>query len=405
MRTAVGFLKEKKNEIVLYVVLVGTFSVISYLYDIRMDAVGYAVRLSLVWLLLSGIWEYLKFAGKHKRLLEAERRLNIGGRELSGADHQTADVDILRASGTRTAGADTLHTDIDSAFPGAGSLIEDDYKRIITRLYEAGREAESEGRIARQEMMDYYGMWVHQIKTPIAAMHVLLQAAGESQAEGQYTREMRLELFKIEQYVEMVLTYLRMEDMSSDLSFEVCELDSVIRQAIRKYSQTFILKKIKLQYTAVETKVLTDEKWLVFVIEQLLSNALKYTHSSISVYMADYAPAVYEEDMQEEKGSESPKNGGDLPSKEQGSLGRMGKKRCLVIEDNGIGICQEDLPRVFEKGFTGYNGRTDKKSTGIGLYLCKSVMDKLRHQMWIESEVGKGTKVYLSLARKPAWYE
>ena len=107
--------------------------------------------------------------------------------------------------------------------------------------------------------------------------------------------------------------------------------------------------------------------------------------------MADYAPAVYEEDMQEEKGSESPKNGAALPSKEQGSLGRMGKKRCLVIEDNGIGICQEDLPRVFEKGFTGYNGRTDKKSTGIGLYLCKSVMDKLRHQMWIESEVGEGS--------------
>lgn len=403
MRTAVVFLKEKKNEIVLYTVLVGTFSVVSYLYDIRMDAVEYALLLSVVWLLLSGIWEYLKFAGKHKRLLEAERSLNLNRKELTGADHQTVDVDLLRVSGIWTAGADTL--------------IEEDYQRIIMRLYEAGSEAESAGRIARQEMMDYYGMWVHQIKTPIAAMHVLLQAASESQVEDERTagehwkdKEMKLELFKIEQYVEMVLTYLRMEDMSSDMSFEICELDSVIRQAVRKYSQMFILRKIKLDYVPVETKILTDEKWLVFVVEQILSNALKYTHSysvnerscsmedadmnveqgRISIYMEEYEPAQH--------GS-----GVDI-TESYGAVSR-GKKRCLVIEDTGIGICPEDLPRVFEKGFTGYNGRKDKKSTGIGLYLCKAVMDKLRHQIWIESEAGEGTKVYLSLARENMRHE
>lgn len=403
MRTAVVFLKEKKNEIVLYAVLVGTFSVVSYLYDIRMDAVEYALLLSVVWLLLSGIWEYLKFAGKHKCLLEAERSLNLNRKELTGADHQTVDVDLLRVSGIWTAGADTL--------------IEEDYQRIIMRLYEAGSEAESAGRIARQEMMDYYGMWVHQIKTPIAAMHVLLQAASDSQVEDERTarehwkdKEMKLELFKIEQYVEMVLTYLRMEDMSSDMSFEICELDSVIRQAVRKYSQMFILRKIKLDYVPVETKILTDEKWLVFVVEQILSNALKYTHSysvnerscsmevadmnveqgRISIYMEEYEPAQH--------GS-----GVDI-TESYGAVSR-GKKRCLVIEDTGIGICPEDLPRVFEKGFTGYNGRKDKKSTGIGLYLCKAVMDKLRHQIWIESEAGEGTKVYLSLARENMRHE
>ncbi len=397
------FLKEKKNEIVLYAVLVGTFSVVSYLYDIRMDAVEYALLLSVVWLLLSGIWEYLKFAGKHKRLLEAERSLNLNRKELTGADHQTVDVDLLRVSGIWTAGADTL--------------IEEDYQRIIMRLYEAGSEAESAGRIARQEMMDYYGMWVHQIKSPIAAMHVLLQAASESQVEDERTagehwkdKEMKLELFKIEQYVEMVLTYLRMEDMSSDMSFEICELDSVIRQAVRKYSQMFILRKIKLDYVPVETKILTDEKWLVFVVEQILSNALKYTHSysvnerscsmedadmnveqgRISIYMEEYEPAQH--------GS-----GVDI-TESYGAVSR-GKKRCLVIEDTGIGICPEDLPRVFEKGFTGYNGRKDKKSTGIGLYLCKAVMDRLRHQIWIESEAGEGTKVYLSLARENMRHE
>ena len=121
------------------------------------------------------------------------------------------------------------------------------------------------------------------------------------------------------------------------------------------------MKKIKLDYETVNSRVLTDEKWLVFVLEQLLSNALKYTRSGrISIHME-------------------------------------GKE--LVVEDTGIGIQAEDLPRVFEKGFTGYNGRTDKKSTGIGLYLCKSVMDKLRHQIRIESEVGIGTKIYLNLTR------
>lgn len=138
---------------------------------------------------------------------------------------------------------------------------------------------------------------------------------------------------------------------------------------------------------------MTDEKWLVFVLEQILSNALKYTKNSgergrISIYMED---GVY---VEQENNPEI----NSMNSSEE-------TERCLVVEDNGIGISPEDLPRVFEKGFTGYNGRTDKKSTGIGLYLCKSVMDKLRHQIWIESEVGKGTKVYLSLTRKAMRHE
>ena len=161
--------------------------------------------------------------------------------------------------------------------------------------------------------------------------------------------------------MEMVLVYLRMENMSADLSFEQSVLDDLIRQVIRKYSRQFIIQKIKLNYETINSRVLTDEKWMVFVLEQLLSNALKYTRSGyISIYM---------------------------------------EKKELVIQDTGIGIEAEDLPRVFEKGFTGYNGRTDKKSTGIGLYLCKSIMDKLRHQIRIESEVGVGTKVYLNLTR------
>ena len=199
----------------------------------------------------------------------------------------------------------------------------------------------------------------------------MIQSLEEERADLPYVREMKLELFKVEQYVEMVLSYLRMEDMSGDLVFEEYSLDEIVRQAVRKYSRMFILKKIRLDLGPLDHQVLTDEKWLVFVVEQILSNALKYTkEGGISIYMTSYR---------------------DRP--------------VLAIEDTGIGISAEDLPRVFEKGFTGYNGRADKKSTGIGLYLCKKIMDRLHHNIYIESQEGQGTKVYLYLEREQGFLQ
>jgi len=213
-------------------------------------------------------------------------------------------------------------------------------------------------QIEKKEMEEYYMLWAHQIKTPIAAMNILLQS-GELNP-----RELSAELFKIEQYVEMVLGYLRTEQMTSDLTLKKYDLFNMIRQAIRKYSRLFILQKIKLNLEEMDYQVITDEKWLLFAIEQILSNALKYTkEGSISIYM----------------------------SKE--------RKDTLVIEDTGIGISPEDLPRVVEKGFTGYNGRDHKKSTGLGLYLSKEILGKLNHQLKLESKVGVGTKVYIYLGR------
>ena len=139
-------------------------------------------------------------------------------------------------------------------------------------------------------------------------------------------------------------------------------LDNLIKQALKKYSRMFAMQKLALHYEALRVTVTTDEKWLVFVLEQILSNALKYTvEGSISIYMED---------------------------------------DWLVIEDTGIGICSEDLQRICEKGFTGYNGRSDKKSTGIGLYLCKQIIEKLRCQIRVESKLGKGTRVLLYLMKE-----
>lgn len=165
--------------------------------------------------------------------------------------------------------------------------------------------------------------------------------------------------------MEMVLGYLRTEDMASDIRFEEMDMDSLIREQIHKFARIFIGKKLSLEYQEVSETVLTDEKWLGFVLGQILSNALKYTKKGkISIYMS------------------------------------ISRPHTLVIEDTGIGIRAEDLPRVFEKGFTGYNGREENRSTGIGLYLCGKIMKRLDHGIRIESELGKGTKVFLELGRK-----
>lgn len=304
------FLKSKQNELLCYIGSMLLFVIVLFLYDVRTDAIQYGLLLSTVLFLLNLTLQFFKF----------QKRLS-----------------------------------------------EQDYQNIIKNLKEQNSELKSQERIFKQEMSDYYSMWVHQIKTPIAAMHVLQQTLEEEYPEQKYIKEIKLELFKIEQYVEMVLTYLRMGEMSGDLKFEKYSLDAIVRQVIRKYSQMFILRKIHLQYAKTSQCIVTDEKWLQFVLEQVLSNALKYTKDGGMIF-------IYTEEKE--------------------------NKKCLVIEDSGIGIQAEDLPRVFEKGFTGYNGRADKKSTGIGLYMCKKIMERLNHQIWIESEVDKGTKVYLDLARE-----
>lgn len=245
------------------------------------------------------------------------------------------------------------------ALPPPEDELELLFQNMLKELNSQRMKAESGKQKFYAEITDYYTMWVHQIKTPIAAIRLLLQE------EGERNKAALSELFKVEQYVEMVLGYLRTEDMSTDIKFREVPLDSVIRDQIHKYARIFIGKKLALEYNGVDEMVLTDSKWLGFVIGQLLSNALKYTRcGKISIYMSESRPHT------------------------------------LVIEDTGIGISQEDVPRVFEKGFTGNNGREESRSTGIGLYLSAKIMKKLGHGISIESKQNEGTKVYLALGRK-----
>lgn len=239
-------------------------------------------------------------------------------------------------------------------------------KRTEQYEKESKEKQESNSKESRQweelqEKQDFFALWAHQIKTPIAALNLLLQG------EKQDAAVCRQELFKIESYVEMALNYLRFEEMSNDLVLERNSLEQLVRQVVKKYAAIFIYNHISIQLEHLDYTVLTDEKWFCFALEQILSNALKYTEKGGTIQI--------------------------FTKQESNQL-------WLVIEDNGIGIWEEDLPRVFERGFTGYNGRADKKSTGIGLYLCKKVMRQLRHQIRIESKVGVGTQVFLGLARE-----
>lgn len=208
-----------------------------------------------------------------------------------------------------------------------------------------------------QEKQDFFALWAHQIKTPIAALNLLLQG------EKQDTVACRQELFKIESYVEMALNYLRFEEMSNDLVLERNSLEQLVRQVVKKYAAIFIYNHISIQLEHLDYTVLTDEKWFCFMLEQILSNALKYT-----------------------------KQGSVKISAEESENGLK-----VSVKDTGIGIRKEDLPRIFEKGFTGYNGRMDKKASGLGLYLCKGVCEKLGHEIRVVSEEGEGTTVILTL--------
>ena len=213
-------------------------------------------------------------------------------------------------------------------------------------------------RAARwEDMTAYYTAWVHQIKTPIAAMRLTLQGEDTPAA-----RRLMTELGRVEQYVDMALTYLRLEEGGSDYVIRTCAVDDVVRAAVRRFAGEFIDRRIALDYTPVEWETVTDGKWLTFVVEQLLSNALKYTGQDGTV-------RIYRE-------------GDDL-----------------CIRDSGMGIAPEDLPRVFDMGYTGQNGRLDRRSSGIGLYLCRRICRNLRHEIRIESVPGVGTTVYLTLGR------
>lgn len=325
-----SYVKEQIKIVILCAVIVAILFGIAgiYGYDGAIRNMSYAVVLIAFFGILFGIGDYLRYRKKCKLLLLAIDKAEERGYYL----------------------------------PEGGTYVEQLYQEMLSASEQERRRTLSEYDEKKQDMADYYTMWTHQIKTPIAALRLLLQKEKQPLEE----------LFKIEQYAEMALHYARLDSLSSDLLFQKQDIYRIIKQAVKKYSILFIGSSLSFTMEEFTIQAVTDEKWLAFVIEQVLSNALKYTpHGKIRIYGLD------------RQGRET-----------------EGVASFVVIEDSGIGIRQEDLPRIFERGFTGHNGRLDKKSTGIGLYLCKQIMDRLSHTIQVESQVGEGSRVILGFIQE-----
>lgn len=298
------------------------FPVLAMLYGGPMDAAAYGCELLAFLAAVYLVWDFARVRNTHRYLLEKLANLSIYETEL----------------------------------PVASDFIEEDYQRLIEGIYAGTAEKFEEMDVRTKDMLDYYMNWVHQIKTPISALYLLFE---EAQENGYPVAACRQELFKVEQYVDMVLSYLRIENMENDLDLYEFPLNKVIKQTVKKYGTIFIHKKLSLELSDCPGLVLSDEKWLSLIFEQLLSNAVKYTNEG--------GIRIYGEDT--------------------------GREIRLHIEDTGIGIRAEDQKRIFERGFTGRNGRLGEKSSGLGLFLCKKVADKLGHKILVASEVGRGTRM------------
>lgn len=253
--------------------------------------------------------------------------------------------------------------DLPDELPAAQSPQEQAYQALLLALHADRQKLKSDMNARYHDMTEYYTVWAHQIKTPIAAMRLALQ-----NEDTPLSRRLMGEVGRVEQYVQMALTYLRLGSDSSDYVIRSCALDDIVRPAVRRFAGEFIQRKIQLNYQMLSYTVITDEKWLGFVVEQVLSNALKYTpQGSVSIYM-------------EPEG-------------------------VLCIRDTGIGVAPEDLPRVFEKGYTGYNGRSHRKASGLGLYLCREILTRLGHSVSAESQVDHGTTIRIDLRQHKTMQE
>ena len=310
-----------------------------YLIGARKQDMVYAAVLDAILLLITVLVGFFRYSSKVKALSNALKRPVEEQAQLPEA---TDDVEIL-------------------------------YHRLLENQSIARSESESSAAVRQSRMRDYYSMWVHQIKTPISAMKLLLEAEREElgqlicdDEQSQYLLSDNMdsfedELFRIEEYVSMALQYQRVSSTENDFVLEKVSVDGVIRDTIKKYAKIMIRRHIGINYSGTGQAVYTDEKWLAFMLEQILSNAIKYTPQGfVTIETAEEKDWFF-----------------------------------ITVKDTGIGIKAEDLPRVFEKGYTGYNGHADKKATGIGLYLCRQMADKLGHTIRMESELGKGTKVWI----------
>lgn len=323
-----NYILSRRHGIVLYIVSVFIFVIVFLLSHVALKYIWYPALLCFFVYLILGIYDFSRFRKRHIQLVRSLDAIDVSLENL----------------------------------PETKELIEADYQVLLAELKKKKDNRLADDNQKAKELEEYLTLWSHQIKTPLTALQ--LTTASVSVPVKSETQE---QIFEIEQYVDMMLQYIRLRDNTSDLVLQNYPLRNMVHQAVKYYSRVFITKKISVKIDIEEQlMVVTDEKWFVFVLKQLLSNALKYTEAGSVTIRARLADT------------------------KEASI-------CLQIEDTGIGIAKDDLPRIFERGYTGYNGRKDKKATGLGLYLTNQVLSMLNHSISIDSTIGQGTTVSIWL--------
>jgi len=317
----IGYINKTKKSIIIYLCAVLVFSITSYLYNLPFGAIFYPIIIfsfiSILIMTLDVKKEYRRYKNTMNRLIYIDDYHSV----------KSIDYEI------------------------------DLYQKALEDFVSKYKKVKEESAESYSETFEYFTIWAHQIKTPIASMKLQLASSDDL-----FSKNLEMKLNQIESYVEMVINYIKLNDDGFDFIFEEKCLDDILKEVIRQNSNDFIYKKIKLDYKEINKNIMIDEKWFVFVLNQIISNSIKYTNKgTISIYV--------ENDM-------------------------------LCIKDTGIGINSNDLPRVFEKGYSGFNGRSNKKASGIGLYISKKILDKMNIDIKIESKVNKGTCVYLDVFKK-----
>lgn len=304
----------------------GIFAAIFSGYSLPTAAVLYASAICFTVFFAAFIVDFILFSRKVKRLRQCTKEITLTTENL----------------------------------PAADNLIEKEYAEMLEILFDEKAKTASETAQKLADLSDYYTIWAHQIKTPIAAARLILQSECDA-------NELSEQIRRIEEYTQMAMCYARLTSESTDFVIGEISADELVRGEIRKFSSQFIRKKLTLDFKESGKTIVSDKKWLGFVIGQVISNAVKYTnYGGVEIYFEE--------------------------------------PQTLCIKDTGIGVSLEDLPRIFEKGYTGLNGRIDEKASGIGLYLCDKICRKLGHKITAESDKN-GTVIRINLLREEINFE
>lgn len=321
-----NYLKSHAVFVIIFAVCCGVFAVVFAGYSLPTAAVMYAAAICFSIFFAAFIVDFILFSRKVKRLRQCKNEITLTIENL----------------------------------PAAANFIEKEYSEMLEILFDEKTVIKKGTEQKLADLSDYYTIWAHQIKTPIAAARLILQSECD-------VNELSEQIRRIEEYTQMAMCYARLTSESTDFVIRELSVDELVRGEIRKFSAQFIRKKLTLDFKPAGKTVVSDEKWLGFVVGQVISNAVKYTNSGgIEIYFEE--------------------------------------PQTLCVKDTGIGISPEDLPRIFEKGYTGLNGRIDEKASGIGLYLCDKICRKLGHKITAESNKN-GTVIRIFLTQENVNFE